>query len=376
MTSPVKPHLLLVDDTPENIDLLVEMLGPDYELSVATDGASALEATEDQIPDLILLDIMMPGMDGYETLKHLKENLEWAAIPVIFLTAKNQNEDLLLGFQLGAVDFITKPFNLAELQARIRTHIDLALAMRVIEKQKIELEAVNGQLAVANNEQKELLHVLCHDLVNPLGSINSFAKLMQTDPDTVAMGLELIEGSSQQGLDIIDLIRRMRAMEEYEVELTSWKVAEVIENSLKQLKLKLEAKKQEVKLSLEPGLEVLAEPSSLVHSVLNNLLTNAIKFSYPQQTIEVRGVKKGEQVRLEIEDHGIGIPPTLLANLFQINKKTSRLGTGKEEGTGFGMPLVEKFMRLYGGEIEVESTSIEENQDHHGTVMRLIFQAG
>jgi putative two-component system response regulator len=115
--------VLMVDDTETNIDILMDILGEEYDVAVAMDGESALEAVDEDLPDLILLDIMMPGMDGYEVCKRLKNSPETAGIPVIFLSALSEDEDKQKGFDLGAVDFITKPFDPSEIQTKVRQHL-------------------------------------------------------------------------------------------------------------------------------------------------------------------------------------------------------------------------------------------------------------
>ncbi len=132
--------VLVVDDTEANVDILVEALGDTYDLSVAIDGESALEAVAENPPDLILLDIMMPGIDGYEVCRRLKKDPSRAKIPVIFLTAMTEIENKTKGFQLGAVDYVTKPFEIMEVQARVKTHLSLILAGRELERQNEILE--------------------------------------------------------------------------------------------------------------------------------------------------------------------------------------------------------------------------------------------
>lgn len=122
---PAKPLILIVDDDPRNIQVLAMTLAPDYELAVATNGAQALATVADTPPDLILLDIMMPGLDGFAVCRQLKSNRRTAVIPVIFLSAMGQTEDIVRGFETGAADYVTKPFRKEELQARIKTHLRL-----------------------------------------------------------------------------------------------------------------------------------------------------------------------------------------------------------------------------------------------------------
>jgi len=149
-----KPMILIVDDVPKNIQLLGNILrNKNYQISFATNGEQALKMINDINPDLILLDIMMPDMDGYEVCKKLKENPKSAEIPVIFLTAKTETEDIVKGFQVGAVDFVSKPFNSPELLARVNTHVQLKNA-------KKELQNYAGQLKERNQElENSIQHI-------------------------------------------------------------------------------------------------------------------------------------------------------------------------------------------------------------------------
>lgn len=140
MEASTKPTVLVVDDTETNIDILVEALDEGYNVSVAMDGASALDAVEEEPPDLILLDIMMPGMDGYEVCRKLKSNDQTAEIPVIFLTALSEIKSKTKGFELGAVDYITKPFEILEVKARVQTHLTLKEAREFLKNQNEILE--------------------------------------------------------------------------------------------------------------------------------------------------------------------------------------------------------------------------------------------
>ena len=142
--SPLK--ILIVEDMVVNVDVLMETLGDDYEISVATDGETALETAEIEPPDLILLDVMMPGIDGFETCRRLKENPETQRIPVIFITAKSETDDIIKGFQVGGVDYIPKPFQQDEVLARVRTHLQLEALKRQQEKHAQELKRSHQEL--------------------------------------------------------------------------------------------------------------------------------------------------------------------------------------------------------------------------------------
>ncbi len=346
-----KMSILAIDDVALNLDLLVDILDPFYNVSATISGKDALIMMEENIPDLILLDIMMPEMDGYEVCERIKKNKNWENIPIIFLTAKNETEDIVRAYKLGAADYLSKPFNPPVLLARVKAHLEIYESRDIIKKQ--------------NAEQKELLHVLCHDLTNPFASVLSV--LNSIDAENFNEYSELLKKSAENGLGIIALIRQMRKLEEKPLVLDSISLYDSLLESLNMLDTKFKNKNISVKLEVEKKVKILAEKTSLINSVLNNILTNAIKFSHPYGIIEITFRKQGEKIILLLKDYGIGIPKKMLNILFNVNQSVSRKGTDGEEGTGFGMPLVRKFMSEYGGKIDIESV------ENEGTTIILTF---
>ena len=356
-----KRTILVVDDLPENLTVAVGLLQGEYRITVARSGARALAlAAAVPHPDLVLLDIMMPGMDGYEVCRRLKANPDLAHIPVIFLTAKSQTNDVIHGFSLGAADYVSKPFRPEELRARVRTHLEIKHAQDVI-RQK-------------NEEQREMLHMLCHDLANPFANILSVLDVAGDEAGAIAEYLPLLKASARSGIEVIDLVRLMRAVEEKPLPLGPVDLARVVAESLGTLTSRSREKDVRVDADVPAGIAVLAERVSLGNSVLNNLLTNAIKFSHPGGTVELRAAPADGLVRITVLDHGVGMPPSLLADLFDVRKTTSRPGTAGEKGTGFGMPLARKLVTAYGGSIEVASREEEQGVAGHGTEVRVTLR--
>ncbi len=345
------PYILIVDDTPANIDVLGAILMPYYEISVAVNGPMALDIVDSGvIPDLVLLDIMMPEMDGYEVCAKLKSSRETKDIPIIFLTAKTSAEDIVKGFEAGGVDYITKPFNSTELLARIRTHLEI---MRV------------------GNERKELLHILCHDLANPFASIISILKTI-TESSKFERFREPLLASADNGMRVIQLVRQMRALEEQGTDfvLQPVNLKKIFDESVFMLKQKFSEKNITLDMDVDNNLMVVAEKTSLLNSVINNIFTNAIKFSFPNSKICVSTSRSGNMTSVLIRDFGIGMSEDLKKNVFNIKKTTTRKGTNEEIGTGFGMPLVKKFVNAYGGNIEIVSWE-KRDSEQHGTEVKL-----
>ncbi|MBF0287468.1 MAG: hybrid sensor histidine kinase/response regulator [SAR324 cluster bacterium] len=356
-------HILIVDDNPKNIQVLGQMLNEqNYKIVVATNGAEAVKAAQAVQPDLILLDVMMPVMDGFEACKQLKGLETTSNIPVIFLTAKNETDDLVKGFELGAVDYVTKPFNSAELLARVRTHLELNLSRKTILRQ--------------SQEREEILHILCHDLSNPIWAAQTglqFAK----NPQELFERKENIVSVLQHASNIIKLVRTLRAIStgKHKIVLTGINLSDAVEQSLEMLQYKLTEKEIFPAVHIDASLHVKAEKISLINSVLNNILTNAIKFSFAGNPLKIEAEKKGSMVVLSIRDYGIGIPKNLKDRLFAVDQETTRFGTNGEQGTGFGMPLVKGFVTAYEGSIEVLSEEKTEDSADHGTTILIKLQS-
>ncbi len=355
----LKQLILIVDDNHLNLNVLGNILQPHFEnIAVATGGLQALEFAAAEPPDLVLLDIMMPDLDGIETCRRLKADPRTAAIPVIFLTAKTEPDDIVKGFEVGAVDYVVKPFNSPELLARVHTHLDLRQSRKALER--------------VSATRRAMLHVLSHDLANPLNAIHGFLEMSDT-PETLMESRQYLLRAAESALALIKMVRTMYAAEERELSLEPVNIIGVIEESVSILKLPLEKKSIHIEQPGGPAVMVLSEKVSLVNSVINNLLTNAIKFSQPGGRLRVSVSAGDGRIRLVISDRGIGMPPELLRDLFDIKKMTSRIGTEGEAGTGFGMPLVKRFMQAYGGDITVASRDRAASPDEHGTDVTLIF---
>ncbi|MFH1251082.1 MAG: hybrid sensor histidine kinase/response regulator [bacterium] len=357
-----KEHtILIVDDVTTNLDLLKGLLFEQYNVKVANNGPLAIKIAQMGTgPDLILLDIMMPGMNGFQVCEQLKSDPKTQDIPIIFLTAKTEIEDIVMGFEAGGVDYLTKPFNPHELLARVNTQILIKKQRDLIIKQ--------------NREQKELLHILCHDLANHFGIIVLALELFKTNAQKSEYYLSKIKSATAHGVDIINLVREMRTLQEKQVELEPLNLSEMVHESTSLLGDRFESKKVHFNINVDNAIYIRAEKRSLVNSVVNNLLTNALKFSFENNTVDISAHSNDDKVTLVVEDHGIGIPENLLLQIFDISKSTSRPGTNGEIGTGFGMSLIKSFVEFYGGTIEIQSRGIQEYPNDHGTKVSIRFQ--
>ncbi|MCP4756280.1 MAG: hybrid sensor histidine kinase/response regulator [Proteobacteria bacterium] len=356
-------RIFIVDDNTKNLQVLGEILsGKGYKLGFAEDGIRALKAIQTILPDLILLDVMMPEMDGFETCRQLKALPPTRDIPIIFLTAKTEAEDIVKGFEYGAVDYVTKPFNPAELMARVGMHLDLKFCRETILQKSAE--------------QKELLHILCHDLVSPMSAAKIIFTMSKNKPDEWFIKKKnFMELAIDNGLETVELVRKMRALEEKggDFELSSINLKKALDETLAIIQERFSQKDIKPVVDVDENLNIQVEKTSFVNSVLSNLFTNAIKFSFPGSRIKTTARQEEDKVVLRITDFGIGMPETLLNDVFETNKATSRKGTAGEKGTGFGMPLVKKFVTAYGGTIEISSKEESESPDNHGTQVELVL---
>ncbi|MGC9363263.1 MAG: hybrid sensor histidine kinase/response regulator [Fidelibacterota bacterium] len=357
----VKNHsILIVDDVATNLDLLRSLLIDKYNVKVAKNGSAAINIAQNSHPDLILLDIMMPGMDGLQVCKQLKSDPNTRDIPIIFLTAKTETDDIVAGFEAGGIDYLTKPFNPHELLARVNTQILIKEQRDLILKQ--------------NNEQKEMLHILSHDLGNHFAVIMFGLDLMKMNTDKTKEYIRRIKHATRQGIDVINLVCEMRMQEEKSITLESLNLNRVIGESLLVLGDRFEQKKIHLNIDIADDITILAEKRSLVNSVINNLLTNALKFSYENSRVDIAAAERDDMIDFMVTDYGIGIPESHLNTIFDLSKSTSRAGTSGEEGTGFGMSLIKSFVESYGGSISIESRDIQQFPQNHGTKITIHFR--
>jgi signal transduction histidine kinase len=359
-----QPRILIADDTQKNVQVIGTVLRREgYQINVASNGKQAIELASKITPDLVLLDIMMPGGDGIETCKILKGMEGLKKVPILFISAKSELEDVLKGFRVGGSDYIAKPFNVQELVARVNTHLENKLYRELIEQQ--------------NFEHKELLHILCHDLTNPIVGIMGILELLEevTTFEEAKNFFKYLNIGARNAYEIIELIRKMQVIEEKKMslELERLNLFDLFEESMNIIHIRAKDKKISVKREIDKKHFVIVDKTSFINSVLNNLLTNSIKFSKPGSRIEVTSHLEDNNIVLKVKDYGIGMNEDHLETLFNVSKVISRRGTEGEKGTGYGMPLIQKFVHEYGGDISVSSS--EDEQDH-GTEVRIVLKLG
>ena len=347
--------ILIVDDVTSNVLLLKILLTNEkFQVCTANCGNMCVEQARAEKPDLILLDVMMPDITGFETAVILKKDPATADIPIIFLTALNNPSDLVQGFKVGANDFLTKPFNKEELIVRVMHQITLVAAKRLIQKQNAELRAT-----IANRDK--MYSVIAHDLRSPMASIRMVLNLVvsATSPDLVGPELfELLDKANKESEEVHDLLDNLLKWTKSQtgrlnVVLQDFDVNEVLPGVVEIFEMIASTKK--IKLTCQmPShpLNVRAD-NDMMKTVIRNFISNAIKFSPEGGSIEIVAETEGQYAKISVIDHGVGIAPERLDSIF--HKGESTWGTGGEEGSGLGLQLCADFARKNGGDVMVES---------------------
>lgn len=394
----IKQHtILIVDDEEANLRSLKKLLNPHYNVITANNGQDALDIVKnDDNPErihLIITDQRMPAMTGLEFLEHTIDIIPqtkrmiltgFTDVGVIidsinrgeiyrFLLKPFEPQDMLLTIK-RAIEAYELEYQTIQLNKKVKTlnsHLE-----EKVKNRTFELEKKNDFIIKQSCELKSLLHVLCHDLANPLNSVMGLLEIVRDNPESIEKLIPSIFSSLKNGLDVIKLIRDLRALDEEKVqlELKNYNLSKLVSESIHLLGNKFIDKNIDLIIDINDKIDVKVEKISMVNSVLTNILSNAVKFSFPGSQIEVRSEDVSEYVILSIKDNGIGMSKKLISDLFEIDKATARFGTEGELGTGYGMPLVKKVMSMIGGGVEVYSTEKTEIQKEHGTEIKLLLQ--
>lgn len=235
------------------------------------------------------------------------------------------------------------------------------------------LAASNAQIERERDEQKMLTQILCHDLANPLASVQGTLEVIAEAPHMLNELGPMALAVTRQGLNTISLVREMQVLERDTLQLQPVNVRDAVDAAVLVLQSRFASKGVDLELDVDPSLRVMAEPRSLSNSVVANLLTNAVKFSSPGSTVTVRATAGPDETHLCVCDHGVGIPTGIRNHLFDVHRNKSRRGTHGEGGSGLGLPLVKRFVTLYGGRIEVTSRLATEDADNHGTKVCIVL---
>ncbi len=347
--------ILIVDDVVSNVLLLKILLTNEkFQICTASNGRECIEKTKSEHPDLILLDVMMPDINGFDTAVILKNDPETANVPIIFLTALNTPSDLVQGFKVGASDFLTKPFNKEELIVRVMQQISLVAARRIIMEQNEELRHT-----ISNRDK--MYSVIAHDLRSPMASIRMVLNLFVStvSPDMIGQELyDLIDKANRESEETHSLLDNLLKWTKSQtgrlnVVYQDFEINDVVLGVVDIFVIIAETK--HIRLNCNLGTENLKvhADTDMLNTVIRNFLSNAIKFSNENSTIDITVARSGDFARISVRDHGVGISEDRIASLFSSGKTT--YGTKNEEGSGLGLQLCKDFAVKNGGDVEVES---------------------
>jgi len=341
--------ILVVDDVTKNIQILGNFLREaDYDIAVATSGMQALAVLEHVTPELILLDIMMPGMDGFEACRRIKERDDTQDIPVVFVTAKTDIDDIVRGFELGAVDYITKPFNRLELLARVKTHVDLRRSRR--------------DLIKALGDKDKFFSIIAHDLRGPLGSFMSIAEFLSDNVGELDWEeiLPLLSEMRNTGRGVYRLLENLLEWSRIQLGTITFSpesrsFREIVE--MVEAVLQTQASRKDIVLAFVGELDVtVVADMHMISTVLRNLVGNAIKYTPRGGSVTVALIPAGDRFEISVHDSGVGMEQATVDSLFDISKVRTTPGTDKEKGTGLGLILCRELIAKHGQQLTVEST--------------------
>jgi len=342
--------LLVVDDQESNIQVVGAALGKlGFEVLPATGGPQAFLRLAVGRPDLILLDLLMPDMDGFEVCRRIRENPDWAEIPIIFLSSADDKGLIVRALESGGVDYITKPFNHAELVTRVRNHLALKRA-------RDELK----QLA---EDRDELLGILTHDLKNHLGGMDMSAQLLRdrteamADPKLRLMAENISHSSSQMLAFVKEFLANASADHGLNLRTEPVNLPAAAARAVQQHREPAKRKHLVLKVVLPPNGTLVQADGAALNQVLDNLLSNAIKFSPPGKQIRLTVCPPGARyVECQVQDEGPGFSENDKTRMFRRYGRLSARPTGGEPSTGLGLSIVKKLVLAMHGELSCEST--------------------
>ena len=350
--NPSEYKILIVDDVMSNVLLLKVLLTNEkFAIATASNGRQALEQVEKENPDLVLLDVMMPDMSGFEVAQHLKSNPNTADIPIIFLTALNSTADIVKGFQDGANDFISKPFNKEELIIRVTHQISLVAAKRLILSKTEEL-----QRTIAGRDK--LYSVIAHDLRSPMGSIKMVLNMLILNLPSEKIGAEMYElltMANQTTEDVFSLLDNLlkwtkSQIGKLNVVYQDVDLVEVTDGVIEIFSMVASLKKIRIH-EMKPEKMMVNADIDMLKTVVRNLLSNAIKFSKENSEVLVKMEEVDGMAVVSVQDYGCGISEEGQKKLLHTDTHFSTFGTNNEEGSGLGLLLCKDFVVKNGGKL-------------------------
>jgi len=355
------PDILVVDDTPANLQLLTAMLKKrGYRVRPVPGGKLAIQAIQKEKPDLILLDINMPEMNGYEVCEQLKADAALKEIPVLFISALDETIDKIKAFAAGGVDYITKPFRFEEVEARVRTHLKLRQLQIELERQNRQLQENYDQLRKLEDLQDNLTHMIIHDMRSPLLGITGNLELLEMDAGKKLSSNELaiLEDARSSGLLLVGMVNSLLDVSRLEqgqmpLNVTKSDIDVLIQNALNSLgsltkQISLTHQKQ------SPPVTVNCD-ANLITRVIANLVGNAVKFTPKEGRVTVSVERNGDKAKLCVSDTGSGIPREYHKKIFEKFGQVETRQQRNMQSTGLGLTFCKLAIEAHCGKIGLES---------------------
>ncbi|MEI6694759.1 MAG: hybrid sensor histidine kinase/response regulator [Bacteroidota bacterium] len=348
-TDSFTPNILIVDDVPANLRILDAILKEDgYKVRPVLSGVMALQVAEKEKPDLIILDIKMPDMDGYEVCRRLKENPDICDIPVIFISALNETKNIVKAFSFGGVDYIAKPFQAEEVKARVATHIKICRQTRELQK--------------LNAEKDKFFSIIAHDLRNPFNSFLGFTQIMAENlqkfsKDEIQRFALSMNNSATHLFRLLENLLEWAKMQQGLITFDPkfYPLPPIVDECVEIMQHTAQSKQIEIVQDIPANLTVFAD-SMMLRTVVRNLVSNALKFTPKGGNILVSAKIVSEKfIEISIKDSGIGMDKQRINHLFNLGVNTSRKGTEGELSTGLGLFICKDFIEKNGGKLSVES---------------------
>ncbi len=347
--------ILIVDDVPKNIQLLGSILKEEaYELEFATSGKEALDWLESRPFDLVLLDIMMPEMDGFEVCRRIKENPATREVSVIFLTAKADFQSIIQGFETGAVDYITKPYNRKELLVRVKTHLTM--------------QQQRKQLEITSAFEKKIFSIIGHDLRSPMGNIRTYIDaFLQVNPsldESVVSLLKDLYLLSDNAFNLLENLLNWAKSQSGGIVCRpqNENITYLVKNVLALFSLQADSKNITLNFEGKDVIEGFFDPE-LISVVIRNLVSNALKFTPRGGSVVIKAgiasVNEEKRLVVEVDDSGNGMSAETIDNLLNKNVHFTTYGTDNEKGSGLGFQLCKEFIALNKGDIRISSTPVK-----------------
>ena len=356
--------ILIVDDNSENLTVLSSLLSKEYDVSVAKSGERALEILQSgRLFDLILLDIIMPEMDGFKLCSLIKADERFKDIPIIFISALTEIESKVKGFQMGGVDYITKPFQKEEVLARVKTHLTIReLTSELIEKNK-RLEETNKKLMELERLRENLTNMIIHDMRSPLTAIMSMFELlkMELEGKTEPQVMHYIGSGINSAKSLIEMINSLLDISRLEegkmpLEISRNRIGEIVDDVMKSLEPLIIGSKYEVRVE-KNGLEnvVVNCDREIIKRVILNLVTNSLKHSMSKSPIKVTVSLEDGFVVVSVIDDGIGIPKDYHQKIFEKFGQVEMRERRQKYSTGLGLTFCKLAIEAHNGRIGLES---------------------